>query len=268
MKPLKPIEDIVLSTRKNGPAILIALGMFLVWEYLSRAELISKIFFPAPSKIFSYFLTMLMDGELLVATGASLGRLCAGFLVGAIPGLFLGLAMGLSRRLQNIVDPFIAALYPIPKIAIFPFIMFIFGIGDLSKIFAIAITAFFPLLINTIAGVREINPVYLEVARNFGASRWNTLVKVILPGSLPMILAGVRIAINTSLMIVIAVELLVARTGLGVIIWFGWETLNILELYAALIMTALIGIGFNILLHWLSERLAPWNFYLDSEEKK
>jgi NitT/TauT family transport system permease protein len=242
------------------------LAVFLTWEALSNAGLISRIFLPAPSRIFGFLLESFANGKLPAAAASTLGRISAGFVLGAVPGITLGWAMGWSARLRKLMDPVIAALHPIPKIAIFPLIMFIFGIGELSKVVAIAITAFFPLLINTIAGVRQINPVYIEVARNYGASRLQTALNVILPGSLPMVLAGVRIALNTSLVVAIAVELLAARQGLGVMIWFAWQTLRVQELYAALLVIALIGIGFNLLLQAVSRRLAPWHYHSHPEE--
>ena len=246
--------------------VLTIVAIFVVWELLSRADLISRIFLPAPSRIFKFLNESLRDGELVDAFKATLGRIIAGFLLGAIPGLMLGWAMGWSARLRKLMDPIVAAIHPIPKIAIFPLIMYVFGIGETSKVVAIAVSAFFPMLINTIAGVRQINPVYIEVARNYGANRWQTIQSVILPGSLPMVLAGIRIAVNTSLVIAIAVELLAARKGLGVMIWFAWQTLRIQELYAALFIIALMGIGFNIILEWASRRVAPWHYAASPEE--
>jgi ABC-type nitrate/sulfonate/bicarbonate transport system permease component len=253
-----------------GKIILPVLGILIVftaWELLSRANLISRIFLPAPTRILSFLVESLLNGELAAAFSATIGRIIVGFLLGAIPGLLLGWAMGWSGRLRRLMDPIIAATHPIPKIAIFPLIMIMFGIGEASKVVAIALTAFFPMLINTIAGVRQINPVYIEVARNYGASRWKTIQRVVLPASLPMVLAGVRIAVNTSLVIAIAVELLAARNGLGVMIWFAWQTLRIQELYAALFIIALIGIGFNVFLEWASRRLAPWHYPSSAEER-
>lgn len=250
---------------KNMPAVVITLVIFCIWEYASRAGMLMRLLFPPPSEIFLYTIKSVLNGELIAAAIASLGRLFAGFLIGGGTGFALGLSMGCSRRLRLLLDPFVAALHPIPKIAIFPFFMFVFGIGETSKIVAIAVTAFFPLLINALAGVREINPVYLDVAQNYGAGKWKVFTRVILPGSLPMIMAGVRIAFNVSLTIAVAVELLAARTGLGVMIWFGWETLNILKFYAAIVVILLIGISSNALLHWLTTRLIPWDSQYDTE---
>ena len=166
--------------------------------------------------------------------------------------------MGWSPRLRQIIDPLIAAIHPIPKIAIFPLIMIIFGIGEASKIVAISIAAFFPMLLNCMSGVRQLNPVYFEVTQNYRASPWKTFSRVIVPGSLPLILTGTRLAINMAMVIAIAVELLAAKEGLGVIIWFSWQTLRIEELYASLVVIAVLGISINLFLQYLSKRLTPW----------
>jgi NitT/TauT family transport system permease protein len=148
---------------------------------------------------------MIVQGTIFPHIKATVSRLVLGFLIGGSAGLFLGLSMGWSQRLRTIVDPMIAAIHPIPKIAIFPLIMIIFGIGEASKVAAIAIAAFFPMLINSMAGVRQLNPVYFEVTHNYGASAWKTFSRVVFPGSLPSILAGLRLALNTSMVIAIAV---------------------------------------------------------------
>ncbi|HLA87245.1 MAG TPA: ABC transporter permease [Anaerolineales bacterium] len=256
--------------KKHIPAFLAATLIILLWEISSGAGLISRLLFPSPSRIFLYFLESLGSGEIFRALGVTLIRLVTGFVAGAVPGLILGWRMSFSHRLRNFAEPFIAAFYPMPKIAIFPFIMFIFGIGESSKVVAVGVTAFFPILINTMAGVQQINPVYLHVAQNYGAGRWKTFTTVVFPASLPWILAGARIALNTSFMVVIAVELLAARSGLGVLIWFGWETLNTLKLYTALGAIALVGVLINLFFSWLFTKYLPWHqaFGWESEYPK
>ena len=246
-------------------SVLILIILLAIWEWLARSEIISPLFFPAPSRIGASFLRMLSDGRVTENLAASLDRLGLGFLLGALPGLILGLIMGWSPRFRAIMDPFIAALHPIPKLAIFPLIMIIFGIGELSKILAIAISAFFPVVINSMTGVRELNQVYFEVALNYGASRWKTFTRVVIPGSLPTVLSGMRIGVNTAMVITIAVELLSAQKGLGVLIWFAWITFRIEELYVSLFVTAALGIVINILLHYVTRMLVPWSNRLADE---
>lgn len=247
------------------PAIIIGLGLVL-WEWFSKTGRLSTLFFPAPTTILSSLIQMILSGKMAIHLQATVERLAIGFAFGGLAGLLLGLAMGWSARLRQIIDPLIAAIHPIPKIAIFPLIMIIFGIGEASKIVAISIAAFFPMLINCMAGVRQLNPVYFEVTQNYRASRWKTFSRVVVPGSLPLILTGTRLAINMAMVIAIAVELLAAKEGLGVIIWFSWQTLRIEELYASLVVIALLGIGINLILQYLSKRLTPW--YNDQADRQ
>jgi ABC-type nitrate/sulfonate/bicarbonate transport system permease component len=242
-------------------SVLIFILLLAAWEWLARTGRISTLFFPAPSRIAAGFVRMLKNGTLADSLLATLQRLFVGFVCGAVPGLFLGLAMGWSPRLRAIVDPFIAAVHPIPRLAVFPLIMIIFGIGESSKIIAIGISSFFPVLINSMTGVRELNPVYFEVARNYGASRWKTFPRINLPSTLPSVLSGIRIGINMAMVIAVAVELLSAQKGLGVLIWFAWQTFRIEDLYVSLFVTAFLGIVINILLHLITRKLVPWSHH-------
>lgn len=238
---------------------LLVLAFLALWELLAHLGWISPLFFPAPTRILRTVIDLSVSGKLIENLIATLGRLIAGLLLGSLPGLVLGLGMGWSTHMRTIVDPIIAALHPIPKIAIFPLIMIIFGIGEISKIVAVAIAAFFPMLINSMAGVRQLHPVYFEVARNYGASRWKTFTRLILPGSLPLILTGIRLSINMAMVITIAVELISAKKGLGVMIWFSWQTLRVEELYASLLVTSLLGISSNFILQTMTRLIVPWH---------
>ncbi len=239
------------------PALLVVLALF-VWEMSVYFGHLSALFFPAPSTIAQSLVELTRNGELLTDLSATLSRLLQGLLIGGSSGLLLGLLMGYSQPLRTIVDPFIAAIHPMPKISLLPLVMIVFGIGEASKIVLIAMAAFFPMLINTMAGVRQINPIYFEVAQNYGASGHQVFRRVVLPASLPLILTGARLALNSAFVVTIAVELLSAQEGLGATIWLAWQTLHTEELYVALFVTALLGIISNRFLLTLSQRLIKW----------
>jgi NitT/TauT family transport system permease protein len=238
--------------------LLVIVLVLAVWEWQVRTGGMSALFFPAPSTIIQTLVRLLVEGELLAHLGATLARLFLGFLLGGIPALILGLFMGWSRGLRAVVDPLVAAAHPVPKIAILPLVMIIFGVGESSKVVVVAIAVFFPILINTMAGVRQIPPIYFEVAQNYGAGLFKAFARVVVPGSLPLVLTGARLALNVALLITIAVELVAAQKGLGEMIWFAWETLRTEELYASLVVIAGLGIAFNLLLQRLMARLVPW----------
>jgi NitT/TauT family transport system permease protein len=240
---------------RNLAVVFIFAGL---WEFSARFGLISILFFPPPSMIAQALFKMIISGRILENLAVSLTRIILGVLLGTVTGVTLGILMGWLPRFRAVFDPLVAALHPIPKIAIFPIIMIIFGIGESAIIVVIAISAFFPAVVNSMTGVTHIDPVYFEVAKNYGANRLKTFTRVLLPGSLPMILSGVRLAFNTGLLITIAVELISAKQGLGVLIWFSWQTLRVEELYATLVVVALLGILFNAGLRRLSRILVPW----------
>lgn len=235
--------------------IIIALA---AWELGVHIGELSSLFFPAPSVILLTSVRLTTNGKLLTNAGASILRVFLGLALGGGTGLIFGFVMGWSRRLHDLIDPFIAAAHPVPKIAILPLIMILFGIGESSKVVIVAVTTFFPMLINTIAGVRQISPIHFEVAKNYGANMTKIFTRVILPGSLPLILTGVRLAFNMALLITIAVELVAAQEGLGAMIWLAWQTLRTEELYVSLCVTATLGILFNLLLQRISIYLIPW----------
>ena len=239
-----------------APVVLLAaLGS---WEWSVRAGLVSPLFFPAPSVIAVAGTRMFLSGELGRHLGSTLYRVLAGFALGGLSGLVFGLIMGWWPRLRAVMDPLIAAAHPLPKIALLPLIMIFFGIGEISKIVAVAISAFFPMLINAMAGVRQIHPIHYEVARNYGASPVRVLARVVVPGSLPLVLVGARLALNSALLVTIAVELISAQDGLGSAIWLAWETLQTEKLYVGLLVIAILGAGINQLLQMLTQFLTPW----------
>ena len=241
------------------PAILFAAAVVIAWELWAGGKGTSVILFPPPSVIGATLLKQAGNGELLKTVGATLRRLAAGVVLGGVPALFLGLLMGFSAKVRAAVDPLVAAAHSIPKIAVLPILMILLGIGEAPKIVVVAAAAFFPLLINTMAGVRQISPIHFEVAHSYGASAPRVFWRVLLPGSLPQILSGARLALNGGLLITIALEIVAARTGLGAAIWLAWQTLRVEELFAALVVASALGVGFNATLVRLEKRLVPWH---------
>jgi NitT/TauT family transport system permease protein len=235
----------------------IALLILAAWETAARMGWINTLAFPAPSRIAAHF-AVLRHQEYLVNVGLTLMRFFGGIIVGGIPGILVGLCIGWSPRLRSIADPFIAAIHPVPKIVLFPLFIVIFGINEWAKIASVALTVFFPALINSAAGAREISPLYFEVVRSYGGGRAALFRHVVLPGSLPMILSGIRIAANLGLLVTIAIEFTVTSAGIGSIIWLALQTMRTEELYVGVITIAAIGITINATIQWLLRRVTPW----------
>jgi ABC-type nitrate/sulfonate/bicarbonate transport system permease component len=254
MAPIRarhPWVNAALST--VSPIVFLTL-----WELASRLGLLNPLFFPAPTVIVSTMGQMVASGELWRHLEVSLRRVGYGFLLGATPAVVLGLAMGWSGKVRVIVEPLISATLPIPKLVVLPIIMLIFGIGEASKIVIVGVGAFYPALINSAAGVAGIRPVYFEVARNFGATRWQKFWRLIVPGSLPMVFVGLRLAFGMALLMVVASEFVAARTGIGAMIWLSWETLRTEKLYAGIAAWAIVGIVSSALLMSLQRVLIRW----------
>jgi NitT/TauT family transport system permease protein len=239
-------------------SILAIVIFLLAWEFAAARHWINALFFPAPSAIGATLITQLSNGEGLANVGATLQRTGLGLLLGSTTGLILGVFLGWSARLRKLFDPFIGALYPIPKLALFPLFLIIFGLGNTPLIALIALASFFPILINTIAGARQINPEFFEIAQAYGANRRIMLLRVVLPGALPSVLSGLRLAVGNALITAIAVELMISQDGLGAQIWWAWETLRTSDLYVAILFTALLGVGSHYLLELLSHVMLPW----------
>jgi ABC-type nitrate/sulfonate/bicarbonate transport system permease component len=254
----RPDRAVSLRRRDRILSIVSPIGLLMVWEIAARFGLIDTRFFPAPSSILALLVQMLQTGELVTHTLASLERLAWGTVIGGIPAVVLGVAMGLNRATRAIFDPLIAATYPIPKSSILPLALLIFGLGEASKIFMVAIGVFFPLAINATTGVLEINKIYLDVGRNYKASRWNTFWTIALPGALPVIMTGLKLGVGIGLILIAVAEMIGANSGLGRLIWSAWETFAVEQMYVGLFMIALIGFVLTVGLNELERFIIPW----------
>lgn len=252
LKRMKPAH------RDRLISIFSPFALLALWEYCAYMGFIDTRFFPAPSRIFGTLVKVIENGVLWTNTWASLQRLFWGFWLGGIPALMLGIAMGLFRPLRAAVDPLIALTYPIPKSAILPLILLIFGLGESSKIVMVAIGVFYPICINATAGVLEINKIYLDVGKNFQASRWQTFRTIALPGALPFILSGLKLGVGMGLILIALAEMIGAKSGLGFMIWNAWEILAVELMYIGLLMVALVGYAFSLLLNELEHVIIPW----------
>ena len=254
--PKKPL--IARDTRDRIISIASPLVLLLIWQIAAQTGLIDQRFFPAPSKVFASFLSLVADGSLWSNTWATLQRLFWGTLVGGIPALLLGVAMGLSRPVRAMIDPLISATYPVPKSAIFPLLLLICGLGEASKIAMVAIGVFYPVLINTATGVLEINKIYLDVGRNYGANRWQVFSTIALPGAVPHIMSGIKLGLGLGLMLIAIAEMIGSKSGLGYMIWNAWELLSVEQMYVGLLVIAFLGFVISVILTELERKLVPW----------
>jgi len=233
-------------------------AVLIVWEVFARLDWIDVRFFPAPSVVVLSFIGLSGTGELPGHLLTSVFRIFSGFLVGAIPAVILGLLMGLVPWLRAALGQIVAAIYPIPKSALLPLFLLIFGIGETSKIALIAAGVFFPVLINATAGALGVPRIYLDVGANYGARGLRFYRTVVLPWAMPVIFAGLKIGINIAMVLIVIAEIAGAETGIGFLIWQAWQTFDIEALYVGLLTIALLGIALNLALDWCQRLLVPW----------
>lgn len=239
-------------------AIYSPLALLLIWEICARLDLIDVRFFPAPSTIFQTAYVMAQTWQFWSDLGISLERIAIGFLMGGIPGVLLGLAMGLFQPVRAIFQPLIASLYPLPKIALLPLILLIFGLGEASKYVIVAIGVFFLMVINSMAGVMNVPRIYFDVANNLKASRWKIYVTVALPGALPGIFTGLRICASVALLLLVAAEFVGANEGIGYRIWWAWSVFWVKNMYVGFAIIALLGFIQAYAVDFLARRFIPW----------
>jgi len=239
--------------------ILPFVAVLAVWEMLSRLGLLNSRLLPAPAAIFKAGVGLAGSGEIFADLFFSVKRVFAGFLAAAVLGLGAGAVAGYSRRVSDAVLPLCEFLRPIPPIAWIPIAILWFGLGDNPAYFIVFIGAFFPVFINSYWGVRESRINHLNVARNFGAGRWTILTDVLLPGSLPRIMHGLRIGLGLGWTSVISAELVGAQSGLGYMIQLNRVMLNTENIIVGMTAIGLAGLGMNWLMLLLERRLLAWS---------
>ncbi len=240
-------------------AVLSPLALLALWQLAAQAGAIDTRFFSSPWAVFVALWELIVSGELWRHLLISLLRILLGLVCGVIPAILVGLTMGLFPLVRVALRPIVAAIYPIPKLALLPLILVIFGLNETSKVVIIAIGVFFPVLINTVAGVVNIQPIYLDVAKSFGASRWHTYWTVALPGALSVIFAGLEIAVAVSLLLIVAAEFVGATSGIGYLVWNSWQKFDVDVMFAGLIVISALGYLTSTLLHELKRKFVPWS---------
>jgi len=239
-------------------AVLTPVVLLLLWELAARAQWIDPRFFSSPLRIFAEFYAMTASGELLDHTWVSLVRVLIGFAIGTAAGVVLGLGIGLFPTVSALFKPLIDATFPIPKVGLLPLVIILFGLGEASKYAIIALSVFYLIVINTAAGVHQIERIYLDVGRNYRAGRLMMFTDVALPGALPSILTGMKVGMGVSLIIIVTAESLAAKSGIGFLIWTSWQVFEVEKMYVGLFVSALLGFALAAILDWIERRLVPW----------
>jgi NitT/TauT family transport system permease protein len=189
---------------------------------------------------------------------ATLRRSVAGMVIGGAPASGLGLLRGVWKRGRQVITPIFSALYPVPKIAVFPLMLLIFGLGETSKYAIVAVVVFFLVFFNTLTGVLQVPTIYLDVARNANASSLQLFRTVALPGALPGIFTGLRLATGVAFVVMAAVEFVGAQSGLGFLIWSAWQTFAVDSMYVGLVVISVLGYLCMVAIDQVERLAAPW----------
>lgn len=232
--------------------------LIVAWEAAARSGWVPPLFLPAPSAVARELWTLIHTGVLGKALALSLTRIGLGLLIGAVSGFIIGTLVGLSRIAEAIFDPIIALTYPIPKIAILPLLVLWLGIGEASKVAVIAVGVFFPVCVNTIAGVRSTDPLLVRAAVSLGATRWQVATKVIMVSALPTVFAGLRLATGMALLLVVSAEMIAANEGIGFLVLHAGDLMLMTRLIAGVVTLSILGMLSTGLVK-VCERIAvPW----------
>jgi len=232
------------------------LFFLVVWEIYGRET--DPILFTYPTAVVEAFFKLLATGELLRQAAVSLGALAAGFGLSLVLGVGLGLAMGRSRLAEAIFEPHVNALYATPQVALTPLLMMWLGLGFAVKVAVVFLFAFFPILINTASGAKNVSASIVEVGRTYQASRRQIMFKIVFPAALPFIMAGVRIAVGRGLVGMIVAELFTAITGLGAMLSLYGNIFETAKMFVVIIVLAGLGIGLIHATQMLERKMARW----------
>ncbi|MFM0051707.1 ABC transporter permease subunit [Caballeronia grimmiae] len=245
------------------PAIVV-----LLWEAAARLGLIAPQVLPAPSSVFATAANMTQNGELFIHLGVSLLRAAAGFVIGGSIGLALGVLVGFSPFAQALLDRPIQIIRAVPFLAMLPLVIVWFGVGEVAKIFLVALAVLFPIYINTMLGIRQIDPKLMELARVIGMSRAGVVQRIVIPGAMPSILTGVRYALAHAWLALVIAETLATTRGIGFLAMDAREFLNTNVILLTIIIYAIIGVVADALVRMLESRLLSWHANYDKGARK
>ncbi len=236
----------------------LSVAILMVWQTFFELGCIKPIILPPPSQVALTFWGLLKSGAMARHIGISVLRVLEGFGIAAILGLSLGITIGLSRTLDRLTDLIIQVMKPIPPIAWIPLAILWFGIGEQSKVYIIFLGAFFPIIINTIDGIRQTDHKFVEVARLLAVPRVRFIGQVIIPGALPAIMTGIRVGLMVAWMCVVAAELIAASSGIGYLIMDARQLSQSDVVLVGMISIGVIGKLMDSIIKQLEKRLVGW----------
>ena len=251
-------------SRRREPLGLGLLGLIspivvlCIWEVASRLGWTNPVLLPSPSQIIAALFALMASGAIASPLAHTAGLFAVGYVLAVLIGTGIGIAMATSRTLYGLLEPLVEIVRSIPKPALVPALFVFLGIGKATMVTLVVLASVFPVLISTFQGVRGLDPVLLETARTLQVSRARTIVSVILPASLPMILAGMRVALGIGLVLVILAEMLAGEDGIGFRILDLERSFQIRDMFAWIVVLVALGGALTKLFDIAERRLVPW----------
>lgn len=233
--------------------------LLMIWELITRQGWIPAWFLPVPTEVFQTLLDMVISGELLHHAAISLGRAISGYAIAALVGVGLGLLIAWSRIVEDFFDPLIELIRPLSTFALIPIFFLWFGIGNTSKIMIIFKSCFFPIVLNTIAGIKGVDKKLIMAARSLGADGRQMWTRVLLPSAMPMIITGMRISTAIAMMALVGVEMLSSDSGLGFLVIDAQRTFDTERVFAGIVVLAFIGFSLDRLARKIQARILSWH---------
>lgn len=234
------------------------LGFFLLWEYVGTSGLVNPLFVSAPSKIIAAAVKMFQQGDIFNDLYVSGTEFFLGFLIAIAIGIPLGMLLGWYRTVYYVLDPFVTAFNATPRIALTPLFIIWFGIGIWSKVALVFLGAIFPIILNTFSGVRTVDEMLLRAARSFGAKDRQIFTTIILPGSVPFILSGLRLGLGRALVGIVVGEMVAATAGIGYSMAIAGATFQTDKLFVGVLILTFFGVVFTEGLNRLEHRFDAW----------
>jgi ABC-type nitrate/sulfonate/bicarbonate transport system permease component len=244
---------------RRALGLLTLVAVLVAWEVLSRTRVLNPQFFPPVTDILTTFFNLWANNVFPPHLAATLWRMALGYGLAVVLGVGLGLVMGRWQAVYDLFEPLVEFARPMPPVALIPVLILLLGIGDEMKVAIVVFASIFPILLNTIDGVRSVHPTLLDVARTFHFTEGDLLRKVIFPAALPQIVAGLRISLAIALIVALVSEMIGATQGLGYFVLQAQRSLRIRDMYAAIVMLALLGFTLNGLFLLAESRVLAWH---------
>ncbi len=254
----KKIEQ-VLRTNRTWRKFLSPLLLLIVWDIITRAGWIQSWFLPSPWVVLQTLYGMIVSGEVIHHTAVSMGRAASGYTVAGIVGVGLGLLIAWSVVIEDFFDPLIELIRPLSTFALIPIFFLWFGIGNTSKIMIIFKSCFFPILLNTVAGIKGVDKKLIMAARSLGANGRQLWTRVLIPSALPVIITGLRISTAMAMMSLVGVEMLSSDSGIGFLVIDAQRTFDTDRVFAGIIVLSILGFSIDRAARKIESKILSWH---------